>query len=327
MRPRAAVASYRIAALSLTSWSMYLLWAAATVIGLLSLYLFALVGLARTQLLPPPPIINNLCADAKLQFLRDHLTDSPSLIVVGSSVAWRDIDGQRLLGDGRLPLNAGFCAAQANQAAFVTRFLMDHLRSVRTVIAVFAPQDFRACSKTRARLFDVNDASAYIFHRTWIYGLYLRYFDPVSLVRNVHRLSLRLPDLAMDRFGDAMLRSSGSRPVIYKGFGAYDESCFGALHDMALSVSARGGELLVATAPVNSEWITRFDPKDRVVPEFSTRIAKALKGTRAVFWDGAKAFPTTPADFTDNALHLRRSVAIHYTTALAQVLDENKVHP
>ncbi|MDE2580772.1 MAG: hypothetical protein KGL52_03985 [Rhodospirillales bacterium] len=321
MRIETAAASYRRAVLSLSGWTLYLGWVIGTAVALLSLYLVSLVGLAQVKLLPPPPIINNLCADAKLKFYRDHLLEAPTLITVGSSVAWRDVDSAELQGNGQVPLNAGFCAAQVNQAAFVARFFMDQFPTVDTVLAVLAPQDLRGCSQTRTRLFDRRDAEAYMFRRTWVYGLYLRYFDPVSLARNVRRLSRHLRDLDMDQWGDGLLVRTTARPVIYTAFGHYDPTCFTALHDLAVSVRARGARLMVVAAPINSEWTRRFDPDHRIVRALATRTEAALKETGAIFWNARKDFPTRPSDFTDNALHLERGTAARFTAALARVLD------
>ena len=45
-----------------------------------------------TGYLPPPPLSNNVCADEKLVFFRNNPPQDPNFLVVGSSVAWRNID-------------------------------------------------------------------------------------------------------------------------------------------------------------------------------------------------------------------------------------------
>ncbi len=75
----------------------YLLSLSTGVLGALGLFWLALFWLERTENLPPPAFSNNLCVDEKLDFLRSKPIASPNLLVIGSSVAWRHVDGDALV--------------------------------------------------------------------------------------------------------------------------------------------------------------------------------------------------------------------------------------
>src|SRR5688500_15788249 len=73
-------------------------------------------ALHQTGHLPPPPLSNNVCADEKLMFLRDHPPDNPNFLVIGSSVAWRNFDSSVVAREvpGARPLNGAFCGMQVH---------------------------------------------------------------------------------------------------------------------------------------------------------------------------------------------------------------------
>ena len=150
-------------------WGRYLLSIAATCVALFAAYAGVLAALDRTGNLPPPAIVNEVCADEKLEWLRDNPPADPNLLVVGSSIAWRDVDSAQFVRERPAvrPLNGGVCHLAANQTAFVTRYLLRHLPSIRTVVAVVTPQDFTDCAKTPSQLFDPATADAYAIDRRW----------------------------------------------------------------------------------------------------------------------------------------------------------------
>src|SRR5690606_34348371 len=97
------------------------------VLGALGLFWLALFWLERTENLSPPAFSNNLCVDEKLDFLRSNPIVSPNLLVIGSSVAWRHVDGDALVREipDANPLNGAFCGLFANQAVYVANWLLD----------------------------------------------------------------------------------------------------------------------------------------------------------------------------------------------------------
>jgi hypothetical protein len=278
-----------------------------------ALYIGCLMALQHTGHLPPPPFVNSLCADGKLKFWRESPPENPTHLIVGSSVAWEDLDSERIVeaDPHARPLNGGFCAAQVNQVAFVTHYLIERFPSIQTVIAALEPHDFRACSKTPAQMFSPQDADDYIFRRRWLYWFYLRYFDLHSLQRNARDLR---PMGELDQWGDSPLYGPGNG-LYYGKFEGYDPTCFTDLRDLALSLTVTKRRLIVATTPLNPEWSALYDPQRSISRELAAGIKSAIAGTGSVFWDGDRQFETTPSDFVD-AVHLRWPVAQRYSAAL-----------
>ena len=175
-------------------------------------YLVAILGGATTALalfcafygtlyvtghLPPPPLTNNVCADEKLVFLRQNPPVDPNFLVLGSSVAWRNIDSEVIaanLSDAR-PLNGGFCGLQINQSAFIAGWMIDQWPSIRQVLLVVSPMDYTRCMGS-GQVFDPDDARRFVLERQPMWSFYLRYFDPISLRRNIER---QIRDREQDR--------------------------------------------------------------------------------------------------------------------------------
>src|SRR6185437_14416731 len=87
---------------------IYLATLGGMAIALLTLFWLSLAAIKALGLLPPPQLSNNLCIDEKLAYLRAHPIEQPTILTVGSSVAWRNIDSAafREASDGRsMPLN------------------------------------------------------------------------------------------------------------------------------------------------------------------------------------------------------------------------------
>ena len=306
----------------------YLFSVSGTMLILLSAYVGSLAVLARAGVLPPPPLVNEFCADEKLQWLRNHMPPHPDLLVVGSSIAWRDVDSAAFVAhDPRVrPVNGGMCHAEVNQSNFVTRFLLDHMPSVKTVVLVLVPQDFTDCTKTRTRLFDPEVATRYVFDHDWSYGFYLNRFDPTALARNVHEIRRlqngtdRFDSMEMTRYGDGPLRITGNRGLMYGTVSGRDPACVAALHSLAIAVAAKGKRLFVAMAPLNPDWVKRYDPTGTRRAGLLNAIHTALAGTGADFWNGTRAFKSTPDDFTD-AIHINWPAAKRYSALMAKALD------
>ena len=292
----------------------YLACVALSGLGLLGLYIAGLAALDRAGYLPPPPLVNSLCADGKLECLRNNPPAAPTHLIVGSSVAWGDIDGSQIvLGDpAARPLNEGFCAAQMHQSAFVTWFMIERFPSVQTVIAAVEPHDFRNCDKGTEELFPPTDADDYIFKRRWLYGFYLRYFDLHALQSNARKRRAEGRE-NLDQWGDNPMW--GHRSLYYGKFEGYDKACFAALRELATSLKASGRRLIVATTPINPAWSALYDKQGTIMADLADEIGVALAGTDAVFWDGNKEFHTDSEEFLD-AVHLQWPTAQRYSAAL-----------
>ena len=310
------------------SWSRYTAAVALTVLALLGVYSALLAALSLLHILPPPAIVNELCADEKLRWIRQHHSGQPNLLIAGSSIAWRDIDALRLVqrNPRTRPLNGGMCLAQVNQTDFVARYLVRHLPSVHTVVTVLGPDDFADCTHARSRLFNPATADAYVFGDDWPYRFYLSQFDPLALIRNARQIrawhagETPFDSLEITRYGDGPLRTEGSRGgLLYAPTGQRDPACVASLHHLAAWLDAGGRQLFVAMAPVSPEWTARDDRDGHRHAALAADIGKALHGTSAAFWDGTAAFDGKPGDFTD-AVHINWPAAKRYSSLLAQAL-------
>jgi hypothetical protein len=294
-------------------------------------YVGILLALAAYGRLPPPPIANNVCIDEKLAFLRDHPPVSPNLLAIGSSVAWRQFDSATVAAaiPALRPFNGAFCGLRVTQAMFVADWLLDRYDSVRTVVLVASPYDFQSCRLTPAEAFDRNAADSFVFDRAWRWGFYLRFFDPVSLFRNVRRIAeMRanvdpLESLVFTKFGDGPMDTDASRVAPQYGtVSNLDRECFAALHSFALKLKAQGRGFSVVTTPLHPDWKQRFDPDGQVRASLARAIRASLAQTNAHYWDADAAAAMDAPAFTD-AIHLRWSAASTFSRSMAEALSHS----
>lgn len=296
----------------------------AVAILFVALYWLALAVLNGVGLLPPPQLANNLCIDQKLTFLRTHDIEPPTLLVEGSSVAWRGIDSEVLqeASGGRIrPLNGAFCGQKLNQTEFTARYLLAHYPSVRSLVVVFAPQDMTECATTSSRVFEPNDVDNFVFRHDVEFEFYLKYFDPLILAKNVVILRQmrdgKLPTevVNFDRYGDAPDDTNITHDLTYGALPPLDSDCVASLHRLARDIQAQGLNLIAVTSPISPIWKTRYDPSGTAMQELSDDVQRALAGTGAVFWDANRDFPMASGDFVD-AIHIRWSAAKALSRAL-----------
>jgi hypothetical protein len=312
------------------SWNVYLATLGGMAIGLVALFWFSLGAINRLGLLPPPQLSNNLCIDQKLAYLRENTIEQPTILTVGSSVAWRSIDNAvfREASDGRnMPLNGAFCGLKMNQTEFTTGYLLSHYPSVHSVVLVLSPLDVTECSTTNARVFDPNDVDNFVFCRGVEFTFYLKYFDPLTLAKNVLILrpmrdgALPLDAMVIDRYGDAPLRTDVSRKdLVYGKLASPDPACLTSLSKLATDIKEQGRRLIVVTMPMSPIWKASFDPSGAVMHGMTRDIHRAVAGTGAIFWDANRDFPMDPGDFTD-AIHIRWSAAQVFSRALMLATD------
>jgi hypothetical protein len=283
-------------------------------------------GIAQTEYLPPPPLSNNLCVDEKLAFLRDHPPHEPDFLVAGSSIAWRNIDSSVLARTmpGSRPVNGAFCGMQIHRAAMAAEWLIEQWPSIDDVLLVTGPQDFISCSDT-AMVFDLEDASRFVFEREEAWSFYLRYFDPVSFVRNAVLRAKKPNDqltqaraTALTTYGDGPLKSRGSK----LGFGhlpRLDQRCFDALRSFAQELSREKRELMVVATPLNPRWKAVYDAAGTDRNGFAQDVSNALAGTGAKYWNADEAGAVALPEAFYDAIHMRWFAANIFTE---QVLRE-----
>lgn len=269
-----------------------------------------------TGTLPPPPLSNNVCTDEKLVFLRDNPPADPNFLVIGSSVAWRNIDSAVIAREvsGASPLNGGFCGMQVHQSAFLADWMTDRWPSVQQLLLVVSPLDFDSCRGT-GQVFDPADADRFVFERKALWSFYLRYFDPVSLIRNVKRQAKdREHARAMNmvrgftKYADGPLDTTRNRGLFYGEISKTDPACFEALHTLAVEHAGQNRRLLVVVTPIHPGWKSRYDPDGAFGSRFSRQVTAALEGTGAEVWNADQADILDASAFTD-AVHVRWSAA------------------
>ena len=286
-----------------------------------------LLGLDRSGDLPPPAFSNNLCVDEKLNFLRNHPVASPDLLVIGSSVAWRHVDGAQLAKSSPTtkPLNGAFCGLFANQSVYVGNWLLDREPTIRRVVMVIDPQDFAGCWKVPDSVFNRDDADAYVYGQAPRWSYYMRYFAPVSLMRNALTVKAQRngqnewDPLVFNQYGDGPLVTKNSRRLVYGKPDALDHSCFDALTAMAGRLESEARKFTVVSTPLHPEWKSKYDPNGTFLAEFDLRVKHSLSQSDATFWNADKELETPASDFVD-AIHLRWSAAQRFSAALAERL-------
>jgi hypothetical protein len=306
------------------SWGVYLATVAGAALAFLSLLWLGLAWLDHFDLLPPPQLSNNLCIDQKLAYLREHPVRRPTILATGSSVTWRNFDSSAVLqasGGRAVPLNGAFCGLKMNQTTYVTEYLVGRMPSVQAVMTILAPQDLTDCSNTNSRVFDIGDVDDFVFRRSSEFAFYLKYFDPLTLIKNVFILramrkgGLPFDEIRMDRYGDAPIDTEASRDLTYGALPPPDPVCLEALQKLAYDLAAGGRRLTVVTMPLDPTWKKQYDPDGAVMRNMTHDIRQALAGSGAVFWDANHDFAMDPDAFID-AIHIRWSAAKTFSRAL-----------
>jgi hypothetical protein len=298
--------------------SIYLATIGATAIVLIVLFGASLAVINRFGFLPPPQLSNNLCMDEKLAHLREHPIDQPTILTVGSSVAWRSVDSGvvREASDGQgMPLNGAFCGLKMNQTEFTALYLLGHYPSVRFVVLILAPPDLTQCSTANPDVFRPQDVDNFVFRREMAFGFYLKYFDPLTLAKNAMILrsmrngALPLDAMTMDRYGDAPLDTDMSRnDLVYDGPDPLDPVCLSSLSKFAHDIEAQDRHLIVVMMPLSPVWKASYDPTGEIVQDLTRQIQSAITVADTIFWDANRDFPMDPSAFVD-AIHIRWSAA------------------
>lgn len=311
----------------------YLLSILLGLVGALVLFCLTLFTLERTGNLPPPAFSNNLCVDEKLNFLRANPIRSPNLLVIGSSVAWRHVDGDALtqaMPELR-PMNGAFCGLFANQSTYVGQWLLDREPGIRSVVMIADPQDFAGCWRVPTAVFNREHVDPYVYGDASSWGYYMRYFAPKSLARNALTVKaqragqIEWDPLVFNRHGDGPLVTDNTRELLYGRPEALDRNCFAALRQLRERLEQSGQQLMVVSTPLHPEWKERYDPDGTFMADFDQRIQASL-GDHGTYWNADKDWRTPDNAFVD-AVHLRWSAAQHFTLALAEQMRRAATGP
>jgi len=314
--------------------SRYLLSLFAGLFGALAIFCLTLFALNRTGNLPPPAFSNMSCVDEKLSFLRDNPIQSPNLLIIGSSVAWRHVDGHVLTEalPGVRPMNGAFCGLFANQSTYVGHWLLDRQPSIRSVVMIADPQDFAGCWRVPTAVLNREHVDPYVYENASPWGHYMRYFSPKSLARNALTVKaqrageIEWDPLVFNRFGDGPLVTSNTRELLYGRPEPLDASCFAALGKMSARLAQEGRELMVVSTPLHPQWKEKYDPDGTFLADFDKQIMETLNATGGTYWNADKDWDTPMSSFVD-AVHLRWSVVQGFTAALAEQMRDAAIAP
>ena len=304
----------------------YLLAVLGSALAGLAGFFVLLLGLQATDNLPPPAFANIACADEKMEFLRARAPKAPTLLVVGSSVAWRHFDGAQFeaAAPGAVALNGAFCSFTASQNVAIANWLLDRNPTVRDVLMVVDPQDFADCTAAPAENFNREDADRFVYSGAPRWGFYMRYFSPRALLHNAvglhrRRIDKNAPDsLVIDRFGSWPLENTTLKGMPYGlGYGAIDRldpACFSAVDGLARRLRSEGRRMMIVTAPLNPQWKTTYDPNGAL---FKRVKAEMRRIPGAEFWDGDGAEVVDQSAYWD-AIHMRWPAARHFSGSMVK---------
>ncbi|HLT77699.1 MAG TPA: hypothetical protein VKZ87_09955 [Ferrovibrio sp.] len=227
---------------------------------------YGLLALASPENMPAPPITRLSALDEKLRYIRRNPELDPQILAIGSSIAWRQLDGaafDAMAGRSGAFLNGGTVHLQMHQSREMLDFYLDHFSKVRSVLLLAGPPDFSDCSTAPAAMMPEDEAAAYAF-RDWPAAyFYLRFFAPQRFIKAAANLPERqkplLGDLWLDRWGSGPLHvpETMQRGLRYGPTGT-DPACIDALLGMAGDLRARGVAFTLVFPPVHPAYREKY---------------------------------------------------------------------
>lgn len=279
--------------------------------------------------LPPPAISPYVQLDLKLRFLRQNSSFDPHILAVGSSIAWRQLDGAAFetLADGPGHfVNGAAVNLKIHQSHDLLKFYLANFGRVRTVLLLTGLPDFSDCRDTPARVIDHEDAGAYAFDGWPATYFYLRYFSPQRYAAAVLHLAARQTPFTGDLFLDAY----GSGPVMVPkerrrglryGKADVDPACVTALINMSHDLTERGLRFVVVFPPVHPEYRRLFPDSRRQLQEIVRRVEKEIAGDRTqivVLFDN----PEFRGEEFYDAIHLQWPGAVRLSAMIASAMSD-----
>jgi hypothetical protein len=258
---------------------------AAIALSVVSFY--AALGILRAMdRLPPPPVSGTWCIDGRLTWLRDNPDwKDASLIAVGSSVTWRNLDFSVVSSKAkeRRVVNAAPCFVTVNQTRYLTEFLLPRASKLETVMMVLAPRDFQGCSRNPTAFFDADLVDQFLSGKVNKAWLRFRNFRLKDVFLFAIYADERRSELQYDEFG--------SGPLVTKvpdtGYPfAPEPSCYSELTRLATYLESRGIQFIAVTFPVMGRWADRYDQDGTTQARFKSGVESALALPRQ-FWSTA----------------------------------------
>ncbi len=246
------------------------------------------IALQRRGLLPAPPVTATWCFNSKFAFLREAPLEDRTLVAIGSSATWRNLDMEVF--EERLPgtraLNAAPCFLHIDQTAFLASFLLERLPRLDTLVVVLAPRDYENCTPGETAFFEPGLAGAYVDGVAPAWLVHLLGFRPVWLLREVIRLQRTDGRGAVGAMDDPLGSSILQRKASYWPAAVLDARCDPWLTRLETIAAEQGVRLVVATVPTMPAWAAEFDPDGALVEQWTRRVAAALQRPETVFADG-----------------------------------------
>lgn len=274
----------------------------------------------RPQNLIAPAISSVESVNEKFRFIRRRPNLDPQVIAVGSSIAWRHIDGAAFsAGTGAAFLNGATALLAVHQTRSLTRFYTDIFPRASTFVMLTNLTDFGNCSRDGA-LFKPADAERYV-RRDWPELVF--YMKYLTLARYYSAFSI-WPEVTVPFTGDRWQDEFGSSPLQVADRGLrygplkFDPTCIEELKLLSAEVRASGRQLAVVIMPVRPGYLLQY-PNARlrlatIVHEIEPKLRR----------DGNLLVDLREADFGEpdywDAFHLQWSAVQRLSTGLSKHL-------
>lgn len=283
----------------------------------------AALALRRQGLLSSPPLTATHCIDSKFTQMRGAPLDDRTLVAVGSSATWRNID--MAVFERRIPgvraYNAAPCFLHADQTAFLAEFLLEHMPRVRSVVTVVTPRDFESCSPHETAFFDPDLARAYLFQRVPGWVVRVAGFRPLHLLRDARRIRWEHEKGPLvthdDAYGSSILRYPNDARVPWK----IDERCYAGLTRLETVAAEAGARLAVVIFPVMPRWAAEVDPDGTAIEGWVQEVRNSLRLDGSLLIDG-RVLAWDDTRFAD-PVHV---VYPHHKTLSRFIIDEMVRH-
>ncbi|MCA0420425.1 MAG: hypothetical protein LCH80_17145, partial [Proteobacteria bacterium] len=123
---------------------------------------FMAVMTFKPQNLIAPAISSVESVNEKFRFIRRHPGLNPEVVLVGSSIAWRQVDGAAFsAGTGATFLNGATALLAVHQTRYLTKFYTDLFPRASTFVMLTNLTDFGDCGQNR-NIFKPDDAEKYV---------------------------------------------------------------------------------------------------------------------------------------------------------------------
>lgn len=224
------------------------------------------LALLAPERMPAPAITRLVQLDEKLRFIRERPALDPTILAVGSSITWRQLDGRaidRVAGGKHRFFNGGTGYLQIHQTRDLTLFYLDQFENTRVVLLMIGLPDFRDCSNEPADMLNHADAARYAFGQWPEPYFYFRYVSPQRYLRTAMTRADQLTPYEGEHFLDSYGSSpiqlpEGRMPGLRYGDIGNDPACVRELSDFVNELTGRGLQVVMVSPPVHPAYREQF---------------------------------------------------------------------